>query len=321
MRMVVKVIVAMIVAMGFGPAAGQPWPDKPVRFIVPAPAGTAPDIVARLVAEKLLPLWGQQVIVDNRGGAGGIPGMSALARSAPDGYTFAVVQTAVITLTPLLFKDPQFNVETDITPIAMMGTAPLIIAVNSGIGVNTLADLVKLAKAQPGKVTFALPLLNSVPHLAGELLSVTAGMKLYAVPFNGSAQSIAATLSGETQMTIDGLAPIVPHTKAGKLKAIAVTSARRLPGYEDVPTVGETFPNFQANGWFGVFAPVKIPDAIAARVNADINTVLRMPDIVARFADLGVYPDPAPRKAVADFVKAERDRWAVAVRDLGVKPQ
>lgn len=169
--------VALLFAMAASHAQGQTWPDKPVRFIVPAPAGTAPDIVARLIAEKLVPMWGQPVVVDNRGGAGGIPGMVAFVRSAPDGYTFAVVQTAVITLTPLLFKDPQFNVDTDIAAIAMTGTAPLIIAFNPGLGVNNLPDLVKLAKSQPGKVNFALPLLNSVPHLTGEMLSATAGIK------------------------------------------------------------------------------------------------------------------------------------------------
>ena len=321
MRRLAKTFGALLVAMVVGQAQAQTWPDKPVRFMVPAPAGSAPDIVARLIAEKLVPMWGQPVVVDNRGGAGGIPGMSALVRSAPDGYTFAIVQTAVITLTPLLFKDPQFNVDTDIAAIAMTGTAPLIIAVNPNLGVSNLADLVKLAKSQPGKINFALPLLNSVPHLAGELLSATAGIKLYPVPFNGSPQSIAATIAGETQMTIDGLAPVVPHTKAGKLKAIAVTSDRRLPGYDDLPTVGETFPEFQASGWFGVFAPAKVPEAVAARVNADINTVIRMPDIVARFAELGVYPAPTSRKAVADFVKSEQERWARSVRDLGVKPQ
>lgn len=304
-----------------GSAAAQSWPTKPVRFYVPAPAGTAPDILGRLIAEKLSPAWGQQVVVENRAGPGGIPGMSALVRAPNDAHTFAMLQSSVITLTPHMFKDPQFNGETDIMPIAMAGTAPVVVAVNTSLNVNSLADLIKLAKAEPGKVTFAAPILNSVPHLIGEMISAAAGIKLLAVPFNGSAQSIPATISGQTQMTIDALAPLAPQIKAGKLKAIAVTSERRLPGFDNLPTASETLPKFVAGGWFGIYGQAATPEIVANKINADVNTVTRMPEISNRFAELGVYVAPGTRKELADFAQADKALWAKIVKDMGIQPQ
>jgi len=302
-------------------AQAQDWPTKPVKFIVPAPPGMAPDIVSRLVADKLVAIWGKQIVVENRPGAGGIPAMSAFVRSAPDGYTFALPMATVVTLTPHLFKDPKYNLDTDVTPVATIGTAPMMIAVNPGLGVNNLSELIKLARSQPGKLNFAPPILNSVPHLAGEMLSSAAGIKLYPVAYNGSIASVTATVTGESQVTIDGLPALVPQVKAGKLKAIAVLSLQRLPGYEQVPTVSETYPGMQAIGWFNVLAVANTPPAIIERVNRDINTVIQMPDLVAKLADLGVYPAPGSVKDAADFMKAERHLWAKVAHDVGVKPQ
>jgi len=302
-------------------ANAQEWPAKPVKFIVPAPPGMAPDIITRLMTDKLVALWGKQIIVENRPGAGGIPAMSAFVRSAPDGYTFALPMATVVTLTPHLFKSPQYNLDTEVTPVATIATAPMMIAVNPNLGVDNLADLVKLAKSQPGKLNFAPPILNSVPHFAGEMLSAAAGIKLYPVAYSGSVGSVTATMNGESHVTIDGLPALVQFVKAGKLKAIAVTSPRRLPGYEQVPTVGETYPGVLAIGWFNLLAVANTPPAIIERVNRDVNTVLQMPEIVARFADLGVYPTPGSVKDAADFMRAERELWAKVVRDIGVKAQ
>lgn len=302
-------------------AHAQEWPTKPVKFIVPAPPGMAPDIISRLVTDKLVPLWGKQIVVENRPGAGGIPAMSAFVRSAPDGYTFALPMATVVTLTPHLFKDPQYNLDTDVTPVATIGTAPMMIAVNPNLGVNNLADFIKLAKSQPGKLNFAPPILNSVPHLAGEMLSSAAGIKLYPIAYNGSVASVTATMTGESQITIDGLPALVQQVKAGKLKAVAVLSTQRLPGYEQVPTVSETYPSVQAIGWFNLLAVTNTPPAIIERVNRDINTVIRMPELVARFAELGVYPTPGSVKDAADFMRAERQLWARVARDAGLKAQ
>lgn len=303
-------------------AQAQPWPSQPVKLVVPTPPGSGPDIVARVVAEKLAAMWGQAVIVDNRAGAGGILAMSALRRAGDDGYMFGVMHTAVIALTPHLFKASPFDVDKDVVAVSNIVTSPMIVVVSPSLGVSSLPGLVELAKSKPGKLNFALPLLNSVPHLTGEMISKATDMKMLAVPYNGSSASIAATIAGDGgHVTIDSPAPLVGHIQSGRLKAIAVTSRKRLPGFEGLPTVAETVPNFEAAGWFALFAPAKTPVAITSRVNRDLNVVLQMPDVVARLADLGLYPAPGSQAAAIQFVKAERERWAQVVRDTGIKPE
>lgn len=317
-----KRLALLFAAVVFSTAAfAQAWPTKPVRFIVPAPPGTAPDIITRLVADKLTPIWGKQIVVDNRPGAGGNVAMAAFVKAEKDGHAFASVMATVVTLTPHLFKEQQYNIDTDIVPVATIGTSPMMIAVNPGLGVNNLAEFVKLAKSQPGKINFAPPLLNTVPHLAGEMLSNAAGIKLYPIAYNGSVPAVTATITGESQITIDGLPPLVPQVKAGKLKAIAVTSDQRLPGYESVPTVSETYPGLVAIGWFSLLAQSGASAALVDKVNRDVNQVIQMPEIVSRFAELGVYPDPGSPKAAADFIKSERALWAKVVKEAGIKPQ
>src|SRR5258706_13390058 len=187
-------------------AAGAPkaktCPTKRVHLIVPFPPGTAPDIASRLMAEKLSQGWKQQMVVENRPGAGGIPGMAAFIKTAPDGYSFAVVPATVVTLTPNLFKNPQYSIDSDVTPVAILATGPFIVAVNPGIGVNSLDELLKMAKAQSGKVNFAPPGLNTTPHLAGELIALLAGVKFYPVPYNGSAPAADPPIAHENRTTI-----------------------------------------------------------------------------------------------------------------------
>lgn len=311
----------LLAALVSGAAGAQAWPTKPVRMIVPAPPGSAPDIITRLMADKLGTIWGRQVVVDNRPGAGGNVAMSAFVKAEKDGHTFASVMATVVTLTPHLFKELQYNIDTDVVPVATIGTSPMMLAVNPQLGVNSLDDFIKLAKSQPGKINFAPPLLNTVPHLAGEMLSNAAGIKLYPIAYNGSVAAVTATMTGESQITIDGLPPLVPQVKAGKLKAIAVTSDKRLPGYESLPTVSETYPGVVAIGWFSLLAPAGANAALVEKVNRDVNQVTQMPEIVARFAELGVYPEPGSPKAAADFIRSERTLWAKVVKDAGVKPQ
>ncbi|NDZ18005.1 hypothetical protein C7T35_08430 [Variovorax sp. WS11] len=302
-------------------AQAQSWPSQAVKIVVPTPPGTGPDIVARLCAEKLSAMWGQPVIVDNRAGAGGIPAMSALAR-AGDGHTFGVMPTAVIALTPHLFRNPQFDVDRDVVTVSNIVISPLLLVATPSLGVSTLPALVELARRKPGGVKFALPQLNSVPHLTGEMLSAATGMKMLSVPYNGSAASITATIAGEGgQVTIDSPAPLMGHIQSGRLRAIAVMSSKRLPGLDHVPTVAETVPNFEAAGWFALFAPAKTPAQVTTRVNQDVNHVLQMPDVTARLAELGLQPAPGSQAGATRFVKAERERWAKVARDMGLQPE
>lgn len=302
-------------------ALAQAWPNKPVRMIVPYPAGATPDIIARLVADKLAVTWSQPVIVDNRPGAGGIPGMSALVRSANDGYTIGFIPAAVLTLTPELYKNPQFNPDSDIIPVAAIGTAPMMIVVNQNSDIKSLADLTRASKAQPGRITFAAAQLNSLPHLSGEMLGKAMGAPMMVVPYTGSSQAIVALMSNEATVTIDGMAALVPNLKAGKFRALAVMSKERLPGFETVPVAADTLKGIESIGWFSIYAPTGTPQGVVDKVNADINKVVMVPELVARFAELGVYPKTGSSKQLGEFVTEQRSVWKKIVVDLKLQPQ
>lgn len=314
-------IATLFLALAASCVFAQDWPTKPVRIVVPAPPGTGPDIAARLIADKLAGIWGQQAFVENRPGAGGIPGVVALARSS-DAHTLGVIHTAAIALTPHLFKDPQFNVDADLVTVSGIVTSPLLIAVNPGLGVANLKDFIALAKSKPDQINFALPLLNSVPHLAGVQLSGIVGIRMLAVPYTSSAGSSAAVITGDGgHVTIDAPAALLAHVKAGKLRAIAITSPKRVPGFDDLPTAAETVPGFEAAGWFAMFGPARMPEALIAKVNRDVNGVIQMPDIVARLAPMALYPHTGSAQEAGAFVKADRERWAKVLKEIGAKPE
>ncbi len=316
-------IAATSAAVALGPCNlfAQAWPSKPIRLIVPAAAGAAPDVVARLLADRLGAALAQAIIVDNRPGAGGIPGMSALARSVNDGYTIGFVPAAMGTITPLVYKNPQFNPDTDLVPIATVGTSPLMLVTNASNGINSLADLAKYAKANPGKVNFAAPQPNSLPHLAGEMVSKAGDMGLFTVPYPGPPAAITAVLSGDATVTADGLPGLVQHIKSGKLRALAVTSGKRLPGFENVPTVAESYPGYEAIGWFQIFVPTGTPAVVVETLNREINKVTQAPDFVARLADFGVYPRQDSLPMAREFFAGQQKSMKKLVTDLGIQPQ
>ncbi len=305
----------------FNAAHAQAWPNKPVRMIVPFPAGAAPDVIARLIADRLRAVWGQAVIVDNKPGAGGIPGMSALVRSPNDGYTIGFIPAAVITLTPELYKNPQFNPDSDIVPVAAIGTAPMVIAVNQSSDIKTMADLVKASRAQPGKITFAAPQLNSVPHLTGEVLGQAMGAPMLTVPYTGSPQAVTALMANEVVVAIDGLSVFLPNMKAGKFRALAVMSKERLPGFETLPLASDTFKGMESTGWFAIYAPAGIPAPVVEQINRDINKIVMEPEMVARFAELGTYPKTGTPKQLGEFVSEQRATWKKVVVNLKLQPQ
>ena len=310
----------LVLALGSTTAMAQAWPNKPVRMIVPVGAGSAPDVIARIVGEKLAVAWGQGVVVDNRPGAGGIPGMSALARSAPDGYSIGFVPAAMGTITPLVFKNPQFNPDTDLTPAATVGTSPLMLVVPATSDIRSVADLAKHAKAHAGKVNFAAPQLNSLPHLAGEMLSKAGGMGVFTVPYRTPPEAVAAVLAGDATFTVDGVPGLLPHVKSGRLRAVGVTSARRLPGI-DAPAVAETYPGYEAIGWFQIIVPTGTPAAIVERINADVNRITASPEVIARLAELGIYPRQDSVAGAREFFVQQQGAMKHLVNELGVQPQ
>jgi tripartite-type tricarboxylate transporter receptor subunit TctC len=301
-------------------ALAQSWPSKTVKMVVPVGAGSAPDVIARLLGERLSQAWGQGVVVDNRPGAGGIPGMSALARAANDGYTIGFVPAAMGTITPLVYKNPQFSPETDLTSVATIGTSPLVMVANATSGINTLQDLARYARANAGKANFAAPQPNSLPHLAGEMVNKAGNMGMMTVPYPTPPAALAGLLGGDVLMTTDGIPGLIGQIKTGRLKALAVTSAQRLPGL-DIPTVAETYPGYEAIGWFQIIVPVGTPAAVIDKINADVNRIINMPDMVARLNDMGVYPRIDSPAGARDFFASQQRAMKKLVTDLGIQPQ
>ncbi|MBN9369896.1 MULTISPECIES: tripartite tricarboxylate transporter substrate binding protein [unclassified Hydrogenophaga] len=315
-----RLLAAACLLSTLGSAAAQDWPSRPVRMIVPVGAGSAPDVIARIVGERLANAWGQGVVVDNRPGAGGIPGMSALVRSAPDGYTIGFVPAAMGTITPLVFKNPQFNPDTDLAPVATVGISPLMLAVPASSGIRSMADLAQHAKAHPGKVNFAAPQLNSLPHLAGEMVSKAGGMGLFTVPYRTPPDAVAAVLAGDAVLTVDGVPGLLEHVKSGRLRAVGVTSAQRLPGI-DAPPVADTYPGYEAIGWFQIIAPAGTPPGVIERINADVNRITASSEVTRRLADMGVYPRQDSVSAAHAFFVQQQGAMRRLVTALGVQPQ
>lgn len=294
-------LICAALVVGAGPALAQTWPSKPVKMIVPAAPGSAPDVIARLLADRLGQLWGQTVIVDNRPGAGGIPGMSTLARSSNDGYTFGFVPAAMATLTPLLYKNPQFNVDTELQPVAIVGISPLMLVANASAPFSTLAELERYARAHTGKLNLAAPQMNSLPHLVAEMVNKAGGMGMTTVPYPSPPAAVTALIAGDATISADGPPGLMQHIKSGRLKPLAITSEKRLPGYENIPTVAETYPGFEVIGWFSIFVPAGFPAAQVDQLNRDVNKVTQIPEVVARFNELAVYPRQLTPAASCDF--------------------
>ena len=308
-----RLIAAIVLTLSAPLALAQSWPDKPVKFYVAGGAGSAPDIIARLIGDGLSKIWGQQVIVDNRPGAAGNLGTAAAAKAPADGYNFLFGQAAPLALNQHTFKSLDFDAAKDFVPVVSVGVSPMMIAVNKDLPVKTVGDLIALAKAQPGKLNFGTSSQRNIPHLTGELLSNMAGIRLVHVPYKSNAQAAAETASGLTQIYIDGVPPMVAHMKADRLRVIAVSSAKRLPNFPDIPAVSEAIPGFAFYGWFAILAPTGTPAEIVAKANADANTVMRTPQIAARLLGFGMYEPGGTTEDLARFLRAERENYGKAV--------
>lgn len=318
-----KSILIATAALAIMPAlvSAQSWPNKSIKMIVPAGAGAAPDVVARLLADRLGTALGQAVVVDNKPGAGGIPGMSALARSANDGYTIGFVPAAMGTITPLVYKNPQFNPDTELVSVATVGISPLLLVTQAGNGIKSLADLAKTSKAQPGKLNLAAPQANSLPHLASEIVNKTGDMGLTTVPYAGAAPAVIAVMTGEVTLMTDGIPGLLQHIKSGKLHALAVTSAKRLPGFDAVPTVAETYPGYEVVGWFQILVPAGTPANIIESINREVNKITQSPEVATRLSDFGVYPRQDSVAAAREFFVTQQKAMKKVVAELGVQAQ
>ncbi|HKA44503.1 MAG TPA: tripartite tricarboxylate transporter substrate-binding protein [Burkholderiales bacterium] len=306
----------------FAHAAAQDWPARPLRWIAAQPPGSALDITARLLAERLVRSWGQQVVVDNRAGGQSVIGALAAARAAPDGYSYFVATPAAVASNVYTFKSLPYDPVRDFMPVAMIGESPFVVAAQPKLPATTIGELVALERAQPGKLAMANQGARTFGGMVGAMLNQASGMRLLQVPYNSPGLAIQDTLGGRAQVVLLSSGALAAFLKRGDLRALAVTSARRVPGLEHVPTLSESFPGFEYSGWFALLAPSGTPPAIVQRVNRDLQRLLADPDVVQKLGDLGVMTEGAGTpEMLGKFLAAERVRWAKLVREIGLEPE
>ena len=305
-----------------GASHAASYPDRPVRLIVTYPAGGPADIAARALAQKLGELWGQQVVVDNRAGAGGIIGTELAAKAAPDGYTLLHGTAAGLIINSLLMKKLPYDAFRDFTPVSMVVMVPQLLVLHPGMPVNSLKELIALAKAKPGQLNYASVGAGSPNHLGMELLKSMSGIDMVHVPYKGATPAVADLIAGQVQLMFNGMSSVLPHVASGKLKAIAIGSARRSAAAPDVPTVAEAgLPGFEYIAWNGNFAPAATPRAIVLKLNADIRKALAAPDVVQRLSSLGSEPAAGTPEEFAAYLKQDYARWSAVVKAAGIKTE
>jgi tripartite-type tricarboxylate transporter receptor subunit TctC len=300
-------------------AAGDAWPDKPLRLIVAAPAGSSIDALARVIGERLRDRIGQPIIVEDKPSAGGTVATAEVAKAAPDGYTMLMGFNGPLAFGPLLQKLP-YDVGGDLAPVIITSSQPNVLAVNAELPVKSVRELVAYAKANPGKLNYASVGNGSSSHLNMELLKSMAGFDAVHIPFNGSPPAVTATIQGETQMMFAVMQPLQPQIQAGKLRALAVTTAKRFPLLPDLPTIAEAgYPGFEALAWNGILVPAATPKPIVAKLNGEINAILREPDVVEKMHSAGFDLIGGAPDDFAKLIKRETDTWTPVIRKVGLK--
>jgi len=299
----------------------QNFPVKPVRYVVPFPAGTGNDIVGRLLADRLTRLWGQQVIVDNRGGASGSIGAAFVAKSPPDGYTLLHCNIAPNAISLSMIADIPYG-HKDFAPITRIGMPPNVIVVHPSVPFKSIKDLVAYARAHPGKLSYAAGTVGTSPHLTMEWLKLRMKFNIVHIPYKNAAQGTSDVIAGQLPINITNLPFLVAQIQAGRLRALAVASAKRQTQLPDVPTMQESgVPDFEVNSWYGVCAPAGTPVALLDKLNADIHSVLRIPEVEQRLTELGMPPAPTTREEFDRFIRAEIARWAQVIKDAKIPKQ
>jgi tripartite-type tricarboxylate transporter receptor subunit TctC len=312
-------LTAPFIATGAGAQAA--WPTRPVRIIVPFPPGQAADIFARLVAERLTEVWKQQVVVENKGGGGGIPGIEAGKAAAPDGYTLMVVTSGTFGVNPSLYPDLPYKPLVDFKPISNIIVAPLVVVAHPTFPANTLAELIALARKDPGKLSYASAGPGTAQHLSMELLKLRAKIDIEHIPYKGSGPAMADLLGGHVKLMMDSTASSLNPIRDGRIKAFGVTTARRAPPPLDkIPTIAETVPGYDSAGWSGLAAPARTPQEIVDKVNADLTALLRDPAMARQIEERASVPDPGTPAEFAAFIARDMATRAEVVKATGLKP-
>ncbi len=314
-------VIPLLAIMSFpAHAAGQAYPEKPIRVILSVPAGATPDVTARLVTPGVSRLLGQQLVVDNRPGAGGMIGAEIASKATPDGYTLFISSPGALTILPHLRKHVPYDTLRDFVPISLISIGPFVLITHPSVPARTVKELIALAKAQPGKLNYASAGNGTANHLAMELFKHMAGIDIVHVPYKGAPQAVTDVVAGHMNMMFNSIAPIVGHIKAGRLRVLGIASAQRSPQLPDVPTISEAgLPGFEAVNWFGMFAPAKTPKRIIARLNEAVVKVVHTPEIQAQFLTLGADPVGSSAEDFAAFVRKDMEKYAKIVKISGAR--
>lgn len=308
-------------SLGLATVQAQDYPTGLVKIVVPSAPGSAPDIVARLLSDRLTKSLGQSVIVENKPGGNGIVGMNILQRSAPDGHTIGLFHAAAAITTPIMYKEADFDVQKDTEIVSSIAYTPMIFVANKESGFKTLGDFIKAAKEKPGEIAIGSPRHGSIPHLTAALLGQLSGAEFRFINFSGTTQAIQALVGGDIPAYVDGTAPLVPLIDAGRIVALADTADEQLPGLEEIPLANATVPDAVAKGWFVMFAPKGTPEAVLERLHGDLGNILKEPELVKRLKDLGTYPIIETRAQTRDFLDREQAVWAKVIKEANVQPQ
>jgi tripartite-type tricarboxylate transporter receptor subunit TctC len=317
--MTLRTIAALAFSLFANAAAAQDYPTKPIKLVVPFPPAGGTDIMSRVVAQKLTDANKWTIVVDNRPGAGGNIGVDAAAKSAPDGYTLVMGQTSNLAINPSLYKDLPYDPLKDLAPVVLVGEGPIALAVRNESPLKSVADLVAAAKAKPDAITMASPGSGTVAHLSGVRLMQAAGVHFEHIPYKGASAAIPDLLGGNVDFYVSSVPSVQGQVAAGRLRVLAVTSKRRSPILPNVPTVGETYPGFQAVTWFGILAPAGTPAPIVAKLNAEINKALQDPAVRKSIEKEGGEVIGGTPQQFADLMKAEHAAWSTVVKASGAK--
>ncbi len=313
---------ALLAGNAFSVLAADTWPSRPIRLVAPFPAGSSVDAAVRVITPRVSESLGQSIVIDNRAGASGSIGAEVGARAAPDGYTLAGGTTSTHALAKALNPHLSYDPQRDFVPITLIGHLPYILAVHPGVAANTLQELITLARAKPGGIRYTTVGDASMARLGGELLSNLTGIQITPIAYKSSAQSVVDTIAGRIELQFGTMAPVLPHVRAGRLRALAVTSSKRAPALPDVPTVQESgVKNFEVTLWFGVFAPAQTPRAIVERLNKVFTTAISTPQVRDALLIQGLQPETTTSAEFAKYLDSEISKWREVARKANLKPE
>jgi tripartite-type tricarboxylate transporter receptor subunit TctC len=312
-------ILAVMVMAAAGHAGAQSYPAKPIRLVAPSTPGDAPDVIARLVAERLSVALGQQVVVENRPGAGGVVGSEIVAKSAPDGYTLIMGNAGSHGINAAVYSKLPYDILKDFAPVSQIAIAPNIFVVNPALPVHTISEFIAYAKARPGQLSYASGGNGSSSHMSMELLKSMAGIDVVHVPYKGSTPALTDVISGQDAVMSVNMPPAVPHVKSGRLRALAVTTRARTPSMPELPTVGETLPGYETVAWFGVLAPAGTPKDIVNRLSTEIAKIAQSPDMKERLAAMGAEPVGGTPEEFGVVMARDIAKWTALAKSVGIK--